>query len=472
MIKLGDKDQVLKCREDHIPLFLKEIIDPTDGSDKYQLHDETKCSWLKNDEAVGADKFRQRIEPWLTALFQSEHFSLLVGSGLPHAVHRLATGNVLPGMGEVEFSVFNDEIRSAAEKSAKEAGRDSWNIEDQVRVVNELLLGLDHFCPKGTSWEHADALRSSIATLKAEIVRIMGEFAAAILKGEKGLVTSNKADQEKAFGYLVNFLMSFASRSGTRDRLQIFTTNYDRYIEAGAEVAGLHLLDRFVGSLCPIFRSSRMDLDMHYCPPGIRGEPRYLEGVARFTKLHGSLDWVYADKDIRRMGVPFGAEDITPYLDAPGLGKADPLQLMIYPNAAKDRETSAYPYVELFRDLAAAVCRPNSTVVTYGYSFGDEHINRVLEDMLTIPSTHLVIISRSDPLDRIMKTYEKLSRPDQITLLIGSHFGDLQTLVNHYLPKSAIDRTSIRMAELLKSRYGFETKDVKPAIPDAPEVKL
>ena len=33
--------------------------------------------------------------------------------------------------------------------------------------------------------------------------------------------------------------MSFASRSGTRDRLQIFTTNYDLYIEAGADVAGL-----------------------------------------------------------------------------------------------------------------------------------------------------------------------------------------------------------------------------------------
>ena len=45
-----------------------------------------------------------------------------------------------------------------------------------------------------------------------------------------------------------------------------------------------------------------MDIDMHYSPPGMRGEPRYLEGVARFTKLHGSLDWVYSDKDIRRMG--------------------------------------------------------------------------------------------------------------------------------------------------------------------------
>jgi hypothetical protein len=32
----------------------------------------------------------------------------------------------------------------------------------------------------------------------------------------------------------------------------------------------------------------------------------------------------------------------------------------------------------------------------------------------------------------------------------------LETLVKNYLPKSAIDRTSIRMAELLKAR-GWET---------------
>ena len=151
----------------------------------------------------------------------------------------------------------------------------------------------------------------------------------------------------------------------------------------------------------------------------------------------------------------------------PGLGDADPMQLMIYPNSAKDRETAAYPYVELFRDFAAAACRPNSTVVTYGYSFGDEHINRVIEDMLTIPSTHLVIISFNDPLGRIMETYKKLARPAQITLLIGSQLGDFQTLVDHYLPKSAIDRTTIRMSELLKSRWGAN-QDEKPTNAEHP----
>ena len=115
-------------------------------------------------------------------------------------------------------------------------------------------------------------------------------------KAKKNIATADHRRKEEAFNLLVNFLMSFASRNGTRDRLQIFTTNYDRLIECGAELAGLHLLDRFVGQLCPLFRSSRLDLDMHYNPPGIRGEPRYLEGVARLTKLHGSLDWVQTGK--------------------------------------------------------------------------------------------------------------------------------------------------------------------------------
>ena len=44
---------------------------------------------------------------------------------------------------------------------------------------------------------------------------------------------------------------------------------------------------------------------------------------------------------------------------------------MIYPNPAKDVETLAYPYAELFRDFAAAICRPNSVLVTFGYGFGD-----------------------------------------------------------------------------------------------------
>ncbi len=318
-IIININQQILKCRDDKEPVILSRVNEQDDGAEPFKLADGYKCSWLKKDEAIGPAKLRPRIEPWLTALFQSEHLALLLGSGLSHAVHHIATIETkksLSGMGTIEFSQFGKEIKAEAKRSATAAGRQEGNFEDQIRVANELLRGLEII---GTS----EVFDGKALELKNELERILDEFAASILKGETELITSKVEDREDAFKYLVSFLMSFASRNGTRDRLQIFTTNYDRFIEAGAEVAGLHLLDRFVGSLTPIFRSSRLDVDMHYNPPGIRGEPRYLEGVARFTKLHGSIDWVDTWKSIRRIGLPFGAESIEPYLKAPGLEGAD-----------------------------------------------------------------------------------------------------------------------------------------------------
>jgi hypothetical protein len=444
---MEENDQILKCRDDKSPVFLSKIPATDTEEESFQLSDGSACSWLKAGETIGSEKLRPRIEPWLTALFQSEHLALLIGSGLSQAVHRMATGNALPGMDVIQFGNFANEISAQTKKSARAAGREMPNIEDQIRVANELLRGLEILA------ETDATVRSKSNSLKEEIKKVLKDFSTSILKGENGLITAKAKELEQTFNYLVSFLMSFASRTGTRDRLQVFTTNYDRFIEVGSEVAGLHLLDRFVGSLAPIFRSSRLDVDMHYNPPGIRGEPRYLEGVARFTKLHGSLDWVDADRNIRRIGLPFGVETVDPYLKAPGFVGAESLQLMIYPNSSKDRETASYPYVELFRDFAAAICRPNCTLISFGYSFGDEHINRVIEDMLTIPSTHLVVISYSDPLGRIMQMYKRLGRHAQISLLIGNHFGSFQSLVDNYLPKPAIDRTTFRMAELLKARW-------------------
>ncbi len=446
---MSDTANILKVRDDHKPICFKESEDegkfkPCDGAD---------AQWA--GEEFTPKELRSRIEPWLTSLFQSEHLSLLAGSGLTHAMHYLAVGDGATGMEAIPFTTGNDKINAAAEKSAKEAGREKSNLEDQLRIANELLRGLEIL----QSTPHADTLRS-------ELVTGMQSFAKSILKSEARIARAENSKRELAFNVLVTFLMSFASRTGTRDRLNIFTTNYDRLIEAGSELAGLHLLDRFLGNLMPIFRSSRLDLDMHYNPPGIRGEPRYLEGVARITKLHGSVDWVQVDKDIRRIGLPFGVEDVEAFLNAPGLDNATAHQLMIYPNAAKDRETAAYPYVELFRDFAAAVCRPNSTLVAYGYSFGDEHINRVIRDMLTIPSTHLVVISYDDPLGRIMQIYEQMGRPSQISLMIGPALADLTTLTERFLPKAAIDKATFRMSDLLRHRLGVDQTTTKPEAKD------
>lgn len=88
-------DQILKCRDDKAPIMLSKTTGEPEAEVAFTLAQGSTCSWLKKDEATGPEKLRPRIEPWLTALFQSEHLSLLIGSGLTHAIHRMATGTAL-----------------------------------------------------------------------------------------------------------------------------------------------------------------------------------------------------------------------------------------------------------------------------------------------------------------------------------------------------------------------------------------
>lgn len=433
----------LKVRDDCEPIEFS--VEPSNGILSFSKG--KKPNWLP--ENPGMDDLGAGIEPWLSALFQTEHLSLLIGSGLSTAVHLLATGAVSNSMRKPDISrscPYRDDIEYYAQKTAKELNRgDNANIEDYFRVICDILSGLRFMRSGEQQKEYVELLKEYSSSLAI--------FIEGILKCENEIVSANAIDRADAMNALISFLMSFSSRTGTRDRLNIFTTNYDRVIELGAELAGLHLLDRFTGSMFPIFRASRLDVDMHYNPPGIRGEPRYLEGVARFAKIHGSIDWVSCEQDIRRMGLPFGAESVSPFLKASGIKEVDATNVMIFPNSSKDRETSQYPYVELFRDFAAALCRPNSTIVTYGYSFGDEHINRIIRDMLTIPSTHLVIISY-DQTPRIDNFYNEYSgRTSQISMILGHDLGNLSNLIKYFLPKPAIDRTTIRMNDMIKQRF-------------------
>ncbi|BDV42673.1 hypothetical protein GURASL_15960 [Geotalea uraniireducens] len=381
-------------------------------------------------EAPDEKALRKIIEPWLTAVFQSEHLSLLLGTGITTGIC-LDAGVKPQAMGRIEFTTRREEIKQFAAVEARSMGRGNANFEDDLRTAMELLKGL-----KILSNTEATALESEINEKLRGLIENLVENESSVLSAGNGA---------KALALLKRFLISFASRTATRDRLHIFTTNYDRFVEYALDEAGIYTLDRFVGKLNPVMRMHKMELDYHYNPPGIRGEPRYVEGVARYTKLHGSLDWGFNDAEIHRIPLPFGNKLREEDLQNP----AD--TVVIYPNSSKGIDTAFFPYSELFRDFSTATCRPNSVLVTYGYGFGDSHINTIIADMISIPSTHLVIISYDLADGRIQKFVEGCNR-SQLTLLIGDHLGSVRSLTENYLPKSAIDRISNRKHEILEKR--------------------
>lgn len=411
--------------------------------------------WEGDEAPPNPEEQRKKIEPWLAALLQAEHVNLLVGSGLTTAIAALAGAPAVDMKASSFACDLAEAVDRAAKDSAKRCGRGEPNLEDQIRAAWELIAGLRILSTAGGG----DAIETRAGELLARWETALDERLRALLRAvlatERGIGAAAGpagADANRIRRLLGSFLLTFASRAASRERLHIFTTNYDRVVEYGCDLLGLRVLDRFVGRLKPVFRASRLGIDLHYNPPGIRGEPRYLEGVVRLTKLHGSIDWRQEEgasgaPRILRSALPLGAADSHPDLpEHPRDG------LIVYPNPAKDVATLEYPYAELFRDFAAAACQPNAVLVTYGCGFGDDHINRVVRDMLTIPSTHLAILSYDGAAGRIARFCEGVGRDEQITLLVGDHFGDLATVVENYLPKPAIDRTTWRMVELVNRR--------------------
>lgn len=383
---------------------------------------------LDQDAAPGRDD----IEPWFSALLQAEHCSLLLGSGFTIGACNLIE-TTAPSM-VAEIKLDDDGLERAIEREATESarllGRSPANLEDLLRTAMAVQSGLRIVGDEVQASQVAKWISSALHSLIDDV-----------LTAERQFTDTTNGRLREAEIVLASFLMSFAKRTPTRDRLHVFTTNYDRFIEHVCDLLGIRMMDRFVGALSPRFRSSRLNVDLHYNPPGIRGEPRLLGGVVRLSKLHGSIDWVWRDGWVERLPLAFGSTK-GPEADT----------VLVYPNSYKDYETAFFPYAEVFRDLSAAIVRPNSVVITYGYGFGDDHINRVLSDMLSLPSTHLIVISYDHAGGRVVKFIRDQAERDQISLLLGSHFGDLKTLATRLLPQPSMSEISIRRNRLMADR--------------------
>jgi hypothetical protein len=312
-----------------------------------------------------------------------------------------------------------DAIDTHARSSATRMSRGSMNIEDQVRSALQLAGGLAVLGKDAESRVVFDDVDAGLGALSKKVLDMEREISVASV-ADPGTLRP-----------LVALLGAITQRSPTRERTHVFTTNYDRVIEFGCDAAGIRILDRFVGGLTPVFRASRLNVDLHYNPPGIRGEPRYLEGVLRLTKLHGSLDWRYRDGVVRRVPLDFGSRS----------GGSPDSEVLIYPRPAKDVETLDYPYADLFRDFSAAICRPNALLVTFGYGFGDDHINRVIADMCTIASTHLLVVSFDSADGRIDSWLDRFVPQNQRTVLGGADIASLEAFVERLPAASTLPAT-------------------------------
>lgn len=143
-------------------------------------------------------------------------------------------------------------------------------------------------------------------------------------------------------------------------------------------------------------------------------------------KLHGSITWEKHDIEIY--------ENINLKNDNDNKSIDEANKVMIYPSPLKDRSTLMTPYSDLFRFLENSLFLNNSTLIVIGYSFSDDHINRVIYNALANPTFRLIIFGDSNNIKKLIERNDK-----RITIIYSEsteqqpiHY--FKSIVNDLLP--------------------------------------
>lgn len=175
--------------------------------------------------------------------------------------------------------------------------------------------------------------------------------------------------------YHQNFISAlFGSRraglENLRGSIEFFTTNYDTLIEDALALNGIEYCDGFSGGGVGFWNPNSF--------------VRKNDAKAFVTKLHGSIDW-YRSKVAPSTLLRTRSGDCYP---PPGGS------VMIYPQATKYQNAQMNPFHDLFQRFRSRLGDgKDHTLLTCGYSFGDDHINADIEIAMSNAQSQLVILA-------------------------------------------------------------------------------
>lgn len=184
-----------------------------------------------------------------------------------------------------------------------------------------------------------------------------------------------------------NFYLK-AVRKTRHTPVNVFTTNYDLYNEKALDEIGFFYNNGFTGSCNRKFNPISYNYTF---VENMNLSKDIWDRVANYFnlfKIHGSINWVSSNDCIYEKDVK--------YIDEKDV-------VMIYPTPQKDRSTLMMPYSDLFRNMQYCIMKPNSILIVIGYSFSDDHINRIILNALAVPSFRVVVFGDSKNISKLLK---------------------------------------------------------------------
>ncbi len=357
------------------------------------------------------------------------------------------------------YDEFITIIKTLQDEPEKEK-RLSWKNDEGEEVFGEIdyslekllnyLLAIDFIQEHSANAITYKHIGSLITIIKRELFRLCDLDLQPINEPLLSDIAKKHLNENRYY-YHEHFTKKVLQRSLNLKRANIFTTNYDLAFDKAFDRLGVNYINGFSGFHNRYFKPETFEYDIFFPGSTTQGKVQRIEKVLRYFKIHGSLTWVNRDPSANCV---YGIEELPMEL----IRKNEEYDsLMIYPTTVKKSYTLDYPYSELFRQFSVSIAQPQSVLITFGYSFSDEHINDLIYQALTIPSFTLIIVDfkgvdGSAEIKRLME----LNDP-RIIIMQGTQLGDFPFFVEQVMPDLIEFDTNAKIAETMQKLYPSKT---------------
>lgn len=307
----------------------------------------------------------QAIKNEISQYLQINNMNFLLGAGCSSHIEENEEGlqveTGIPGMKQL-FQGFCEENEGFAIAGLQTNSAFDSNLEKMLEVMGSIQV-VNDIHPIDSS------ISKKISTVKHYLFRRIKD----------GQGSPQVLDLYKSFYMRI-------SSPNRKTPINVFTTNYDLFSEKALDDLRFPYNNGFSGT----YRRRFNPASYRYAfVENLNLSNDVWERVPHFFnlyKLHGSISWKKSGSEVFEVEPDTIAEDDT---------------VMIYPTPMKDRSTLMTPYSDIFRAMENVISKPNSVLITIGYSFGDDHINRLITNALAVPSFKLIVFGSGDNIDKL-----------------------------------------------------------------------
>lgn len=335
---------------------------------------------------INYENIKETIKKDLSKILDTRNLSFLIGSGCS-----LGT-NGIPTMKELADCLF--EPKADLDEKLKDKVFEAEHIEIlerlKINYKNEpFRTNLETFL--GTLYSYRFYLEKLKEAKEEAFDKDLEDLNKIILRTKEYILfeclnEKHKGNDENIVDTYKQFYRKLSLRDSNLQKPNVFTTNYDLFSERAMDNLGISYTNGFSGFVERFFNPSIFNYALAEQMDISSLKWSAIDSFIYLFKIHGSVNWVEKESNNKL----FSIQELQ---DASFDKLKYEANYMIYPSPLKQNASLGSPYADLFREFQKRITQKQSTLVTMGFSFGDEHINNIIYQALTIPSFRLVVFS-------------------------------------------------------------------------------